>query len=214
MRAQYSFGLVVGLSCFAAMSSACGGASAPPASPTAVADDSDDPSCPIAVPGTSVTVEDTDTGAALVFITTGDVGEVRRRVVAMAQMHNDMHGKMGPLPDGSGAGGDMSGHDMSGMKGGDMSGHDMGDKKDGDMSGHDMGDKSGHDMSSMGKGEHAGHGGGMISVHAKAVSDDVDGGARLVLTVGPDDIGKLQSELRMHAQHMASGTCEMSGVSK
>src|SRR5688572_28737173 len=60
-----------------------------------------DPSCPVEVPGTSVTVEDTDTGAALVFVTTGDIAEVRRRAAALAQTHNEHHGKMGPLPTGS-----------------------------------------------------------------------------------------------------------------
>src|SRR5689334_455127 len=119
---------------------ACGGSSkgtsaTQPAKPAQAAGDS---MCPVEVPGTAVTVEDTPTGAAFVFVTTGDVGELRRRVTAMAKMHNEHHASMGALPDGNGSGGggheghDMSGHDMSGH---DMSGHDM--------SGHDM---SGHDM--------------------------------------------------------------------
>jgi len=155
---------------------ACGGASSsPPAAPSAAeapaAPQDDDPSCPVAVPGTSVTVEDTPTGAAMVFVTTGDVAELRKRVASMVQMHNDQHSKMGPLPTGDEPAADPH---------------------------------AGH-----GGGEHAGHAGGMISVHARAVSEDVDGGARFVLVVAPADVGKVQEELRMHAQHFASGSCSM-----
>ena len=165
---------------------ACGSSptsSETPKQPTATAD----PSCPVAVPGTSVTVEDTDTGAALVFVTTGDAGELRKRVGAMAQMHNDHHGAMGPLPDGKDAGG-HSGHDMSGH-----AGH---------SSGH-----AGHDM-----GKHAGHAGGMIGVHSKAASSEIDKGAKLAFVAGSAQVGKLQSELRVHAQHLATGTCKMEGA--
>ncbi len=147
-----------------------------------------DPSCPVTVAGTSVNVEDTDAGAALVFITTGDVAEVRKRVRTLAQMHNDHHESMGPLPDGTGGGGGHEGHDMSKMGSG--------------ATGHE-----GHDMSKMG--EHAGHAGGMISVHSKATAADVPGGAKVVFMANGGDVGKLQTELRMHAQHFASGSCEM-----
>src|SRR5262245_47252069 len=83
--------------------SSCGGSSKPAAEAPRTAP-SGDPSCPVAVAGTSVTVEDSDTGAALVFVTTGDLAELRRRVAAMAQMHNDHHAAMAPLPEGGGAG--------------------------------------------------------------------------------------------------------------
>jgi len=45
-------------------------------------------SCPMAVPGTSVRAEEVAGGTAMVFTTTGDVAELRRRVSAMADMHN------------------------------------------------------------------------------------------------------------------------------
>ena len=44
------------------------------------------------VPGTSITVEDTASGAALVFVTTGDAGDVRKRATALAAMHNKHDG--------------------------------------------------------------------------------------------------------------------------
>ena len=38
----------------------------------------------------------------------------------------------------------------------------------------------------------------------------IDGGARLELVANnPDDIPKLQTEIRMHAGHLTGGTCEM-----
>lgn len=145
----------------------------------------------------------------MVFVTTGDAAEVRKRVATMAKMHNDQHAAMGPLPDGSDAGGGHAGHDMSGH-----AGHDMGNMGSGSASqghaGHNMGSGSaaqghaGHDMS-----KHAGHAGGMIGVHSKAEALDVDKGARLVFTSGAADVAKLQSELRMHAQHMSGGSCSM-----
>jgi hypothetical protein len=51
--------------------------------------------CPAEVPGTTVTEQDSQGGATLVFGTTGDVMEVRNRVRAMAEMHNRRQG-MGP----------------------------------------------------------------------------------------------------------------------
>lgn len=52
----------------------------------------DDPSCPLVVPGTSLSVEDTADGPAFVFVTTGDVAQVRTRGQALAAMHNDRKG--------------------------------------------------------------------------------------------------------------------------
>lgn len=146
-----------------------------------------DPSCPVEVTGTSVTVEDTDTGAAFVFVTTGDVAELRKRGTAMAQKHNDHHAAMGPLPDGTDAGG---GHDHHAHHG-----HDGG--------GHDHANHANH-------ADHANHAsGGMIAVHSKASASDVEGGVKLAFISGAADIAKLQNELRMHAKHYATGTCRM-----
>jgi hypothetical protein len=90
---------------------------------------------------------------------------------------------------------------MSGHEGHDMGGHE----------GHDMGGHEGHDMGGQGADPHAKHMGMMIMMHSKAAATDVPNGARIELTVGAADVGKLQSELRMHAQHLASGTCSMGG---
>jgi hypothetical protein len=198
-------------------SSAPSGASTAPASTQVQPSQADDPSCPVAVPGTSVTVEDTPTGAAMVFVTTGDVAELRKRVATMAQMHNDHHSQMGPLPTGNesaadphaGHGGGHGGHSGHGAKGGSdphaaHGGGGQGGQGGGDHTGHASGGHGAH-----GGGEHAGHAGGMIGVHARASAEDIDGGARLVLVVTPADLGKVHDELRKHAQHLANGTCDM-----
>ncbi|MFN0252189.1 MAG: hypothetical protein ACKV2T_35260 [Kofleriaceae bacterium] len=52
----------------------------------------DDPSCPLLVPGTSISVEDSTEGPAFVFVTTGDVAQVRTRGQALAATHNERKG--------------------------------------------------------------------------------------------------------------------------
>src|SRR4051794_35152643 len=70
---------------------ACGGA--PKHDPTTGSGSAaGDPSCPVEVPGTSVTVEDTAGGAALVSATPGDVGAARQRANALAVMHTKHDG--------------------------------------------------------------------------------------------------------------------------
>jgi hypothetical protein len=46
-----------------------------------------DPTCPLEIAGTSVTVEDTDDGGALVFATTGDAAAVQARALAFEHAH-------------------------------------------------------------------------------------------------------------------------------
>lgn len=57
----------------------------------------DDPSCPLVVPGTSISVEDTTMGAALVFVTTGDPLAVRARAAKLAEMHTKQDGPKGAM---------------------------------------------------------------------------------------------------------------------
>lgn len=49
------------------------------------------------MPGTSLSVEDTANGAALVFVTTGDAAEVGKRAQAFATMHNAHNGPSGAM---------------------------------------------------------------------------------------------------------------------
>lgn len=74
---------------------ACGGKSDSTtptiATPTQTAAN-DDASCPLLVPGTTLSVEDTTNGAALVFVTTGDPLAVRARAARLAEMHTKRDG--------------------------------------------------------------------------------------------------------------------------
>ena len=77
---------------------ACGGKSTPKQDTAPVGKPAaDDPTCPLVVPGTSVSVEDTTSGAALVFVTTGDAAAVRTRATALAEMHNKHDGPSGSM---------------------------------------------------------------------------------------------------------------------
>jgi hypothetical protein len=147
--------------------------------PTAKADD---PTCPVLVAGTSVTVEDTERGAALVFVTTGDAPAVRVRASALANAHNEHHGKMGNPPAGGG-------EHKHGSVGAPMT---------------ELGIKAAappKPTMSMGT---------MISTHSTAEATDLPNGARVVFSAARDeDVAPLQKELRMHAGHLAHGTCEM-----
>lgn len=51
-----------------------------------------DPTCPLTVPGTSISVEDTTDGPALVFVTTGDEAAVRHAGQALADTYNSHDG--------------------------------------------------------------------------------------------------------------------------
>lgn len=136
-----------------ATATACGGSSSPSQDTTPVAAPApaaaDDPTCPLVVPGTSLSVEDTTTGAALVFVTTGDAKAVRARAAAFAQMHTSHDGPPKAL-------------------------------------------------------------GMMFSPTSTATASEIEGGARVELTAkNPEDVAKLQGELRMHAGHLTGGSCEM-----
>jgi hypothetical protein len=57
-------------------------------------------SCPLDVPGTTVTSEDTDRGAIVEYVTTGDVEELRTRVNdEAARLHGAPANGSGPLTD-------------------------------------------------------------------------------------------------------------------
>lgn len=97
---------------------ACGGGATKQATTAIAPPSAGDPACPVSVAGTSVTVEDTDTGAALVFVTTGDVADVRKRAAMLATKHNEHHAAMGPLPDGTEAAGGHEHHHHPAPEGG------------------------------------------------------------------------------------------------
>ncbi len=71
---------------------ACGGQPAKHEPVAAAPAAASDPTCPLEVPGTSVTVEDSNDGAAMVFVTTGNAGDVQQRADAFAAAHGTATG--------------------------------------------------------------------------------------------------------------------------
>ena len=124
---------------------ACGGQPAkPPSTTVAPPAASSDKTCPLEVPGTSVTVEDTNDGGALVFVTTGNAADVQMRADAFAAAHP------------AAAGNEFA---------------------------------------------------AMVARSAQVTSQHIDHGAKLVFTGA--DAASIQSELRMHAGHLTTGSCTM-----
>jgi hypothetical protein len=145
--------------------------------------------CPMSVPGTQVSAEDTATGEALTFTTTPEqAAALREKVHAMADLHNRHHA-------GAAAG-------QGGMGGGTGSMDRLG--------GMDrMGDMGG--MAEGGTGTGGMMGGGMQRPPpARAEVEDSPSGARLLLTpLDPADADALRSTVRMHAEEMQQHGCEM-----
>lgn len=167
------------------LAAACGGSSSStkvttvPTEPAAAAGDN----CPMTVAGTSVTVEETEAGGALVFVTTGDAEALRARVRAWADAHNARHSAMGALP---------TGDEQAGEGGGEHHHHGAG------------GEHAGHEGHGAAAGEPM-----AIGIHSRATERDIDGGARLEWITFPGQVGFLRDELRDHAEHLAMGHCAM-----
>lgn len=97
-----------------------GSAQATPAAQTRSSMDMSMSMCPVAVPGTVVAAEETELGISLAFTTTDsrNVGELRRRVQAMARMHEqrrvrgEERGPRSKAGNGGMMGGGMAGHPM------------------------------------------------------------------------------------------------------
>lgn len=171
--------------------------------------------CPMALPGTRVSASDTEDGAALTFTTSGDVDELRQRVreagahhARMADAHAGMAGHAGmDQPPATGAGTGAGGE----VRTRDPAQDEIPAKADPEHAGTG-------DASASGTGMGAGTGccgPGMAHqamMTADARAEDVDGGARLVLT--PKDAAgadALRAEVREHAARMSQGGgCPMS----
>jgi hypothetical protein len=133
--------------------SACGGSSSTPKVTTVPTDPAPaaGDSCPMTVAGTSVTVEETQAGAALVFVTTGDAEALRARVRAWAEAHNARHGAMGALP---------TGEEQAADGGGEHHHHGGGDSGGGEHAGHEAHGAAGEPMA--------------IGIHSRATESDID----------------------------------------
>jgi hypothetical protein len=156
--------------------------------------------CPMVVPDTTAQASDMPDGAAMTFTTKGDVGELRKRVRAMAERMNGMSSS------GSGMGmhGIMTGAADAG------SGMTMGGGTPGMMMG-----SGGMGPGMMGRAD-AGSGMmmGTMMPAVRAHAEDVEGGARLqMVPVDPARLGDLKDHMSQHAAMMnqAHG-CPMTGA--
>ncbi|MEO7733297.1 MAG: hypothetical protein ABIY55_20210 [Kofleriaceae bacterium] len=151
--------------------------------------------CPTVVANTTTRAEEADGSAALAFTTTGDVADVRRRVAGMTETYNlhqsGGHGFMMRMG-GMGVGRGMAGTGAMGTGAMGAGAMGTGATGTGTMGAGAMGsDAPGGVMH-----------GGMMMLPSTARSEDIEGGARLVLT--PRDPVQLQT-LRQHTQQMAAG---------
>lgn len=158
-------------------------AASPATPPAATADAALMQTCPMVVPGTQVAVSNTAAGEALTFTTaSGDVAELRRRVHAMAEMHDRHHATGAAMEHGHG---DM-GHG-GGMMGPGMMGGGQG--------------TGGHGTNEL-----------AIPPSRAAVEDVGGGARIVVTPDDPADLEKLRSAVRMHAKHMQEHGCQMTGM--
>ena len=141
--------------------------------------------CPTAVANTTARAADVDGGAAIAFTGTGDIAEVRRRAAQMAETYNRHqsggHGFMMRMGPGTMGPGTMGPGTMgSGMHG-----------SQGDMPG------------GMTRG-------GMMMSPSTARSEDIEQGARLVLTPrAPAQLPTLRQHTQQMAAAMAAQQCPM-----
>jgi len=151
--------------------------------------------CPMQVSGTSAHAIDVDDGVALEFTTTGDVGELRRRVVTMASMHDRGCGEVGT--DGGVAREQTTDCTMGTDRG--LMGSSMMEQQDGGMAHGPMGTDRGMMRSSM-----------MRMPPANVRAEDIAQGARLVFTPkDPKDLNALRQHTQRHAEHANGGMCPM-----
>ncbi|MEN9580747.1 MAG: hypothetical protein RJA21_313 [Gemmatimonadota bacterium] len=135
--------------------------------------------CPMQVSGTTVASVDVEGGIGLSFTTTaGDVGELRKRVRGMAEMHNQPGGHMMASHSASAPGADAE-HQHCAQAVPSREGGGRGDMMTG---------------------------GGMKMPATTASSEDIGGGARFILhPKDPSQLGALRQHVRMKEQRMAAG---------
>jgi len=157
--------------------------------------------CPMQVTGTTLRTEDTSGGVALVFLTSGDVSELRTRVRRLADMHNQMQ---------SGSRSNMQQGASSSTPSSSMPGTGNYDTQgSGAPGGGSMGEGSTY-SGSTGMQQPSTQGGGGMMPSATARAEDIDGGAQLILiATDPSQTDTLRQNVRQEAQDMAAGNCSM-----
>ncbi len=179
----------------------CGSTQGPPSKPRPEAEAAQQPPMCSMMKDAQLAVVDGEHGVTITFTTQGDPSELRKHVRKMSAMHGQM-GSGGMGSGGMGSGGMGSGMMGSGGMGSGMMGSGM--MGSGGMGSGGGGEMMGGGMKGGGMHEH------MAMVPSHAAVDDVDHGARIVLT--PDDpaqLATLRGQVHAHAEMMKSGHCPM-----
>jgi len=176
------------------------------------AEKSSDSSCPMQVAGTTLRTEDASGGVTMVFMTSGDVTELRSRVRRMADMHNHMQSSSGESGSTEKSRMNSSGATLNPMPGsGPYDTQGSGAPGGGTLGAQDGNNPQSTTMAP--RDQHAGMQAGssmgtMPSSTARA--EDIDGGVQLVLiAIDPSQTDALRQNVRQEAQQMASGQCMM-----
>lgn len=142
--------------------------------------------CPMHVQGTTVTAEDVEGGAALVFVTTGDTDMLRERVRNMATAQEST--AMAPESQRMGMSETM---------------------RPGSAEDTTAGAKQSDDAASA-----TGPMDPLTSPDVDTRVEDVEGGARLVMTAtNPADVETVRADAQRHGQQLSAGECAMTSHS-
>lgn len=151
--------------------------------------------CPMQVEGTTRQLVKLDDAVAVDFTTTGDVDELRRRVLKMAQMHEKMHGD----------GGQMEHGQMHGQMHGEQGQMEHGQMEHGQMHGQMHGEQMTEEQRQM-------HGQMMQMMSDVTVeTEEIESGMRMKFTPkDPAQTDKLYQMMEKHSQMMdEKGQCPM-----
>ena len=164
--------------------------------------------CPTDVEGTTARTTQTKRGITIAFTTKGkdDVAEVRRRVQHLAEMHNQHHAQ----------------HQAQGAQGAERTVADQAGGQGAVVSLQQNATQAQTGTGQVGAPVQSGTGGQGQSAAANAMgthdvltmtqarAENMPRGARLVLTVKePRQMERVREQLRIHAQNMAAGECDM-----
>lgn len=134
--------------------------------------------CPIGTRGVVVTVDPTADGAALIFEAVAEPDPLRTRLHSIAEIHNEMHARLGPLP----------GVDV--LEGGEPRGE------------RDEKVYASGGIHERRPGEVPPDETFFVLTHSRARVEPIADGARLTFTAAPEELQALRNELAQHATYL------------
>ena len=141
--------------------------------------------CPVGELAPVIAVDDHAYGATISFVSKGAPDRLRGHVFALADVHNEVHAEMGPLPDEDDAIADATAAD------------ELGERNDEIFAG-----PTGAAPPEPAPADDAGA--AFLSVHSRARPEQIRGGAQIVFIGEPDDVEELREELRERAAEITA----------